>query len=202
MPNKTGAFAALQVPIIDRNTGQMSYTWMKQFQVWQQLLAMGFDPSGDLTANISQSAVIVGRTEIGILFQNIDNSGIVQSAGMVAATDTEQGAVILPVGAISNTLGTAAIEPTSAFDPAGSAAAAQTAAETHADTVSASAAAAAQAAAQAYASNASNLSSGTIDVTLMPGISVVVTTAKLTIGGVQGSMTFTNGVLTAQVQAS
>lgn len=34
------------------------------------------------------------------------------------------------------------------------------------------------------------------------GISVVITTAKLTGGGVNGSMTFTNGILTAQTQAT
>lgn len=34
------------------------------------------------------------------------------------------------------------------------------------------------------------------------GLSVIITTAKLTAGGVNGSMTFTNGVLTAQVQAT
>jgi hypothetical protein len=35
-----------------------------------------------------------------------------------------------------------------------------------------------------------------------PGITVVITTAKLTGGGVDGSMTFTNGILTAQVAAT
>lgn len=34
------------------------------------------------------------------------------------------------------------------------------------------------------------------------GLTVVVNTAKLTAGGVDGSMTFTNGVLTAQTQAT
>jgi len=34
------------------------------------------------------------------------------------------------------------------------------------------------------------------------GLSITITTAKLTSGGKQGSMQFTNGVLTAQTQAS
>lgn len=38
--------------------------------------------------------------------------------------------------------------------------------------------------------------------TLNLGISVVITTAKLTGGGANGSMTFTNGILTAQTQAT
>jgi hypothetical protein len=36
----------------------------------------------------------------------------------------------------------------------------------------------------------------------LPGISVTITTAKLTPGGTNGSMTFTNGILTNQVQAT
>lgn len=36
----------------------------------------------------------------------------------------------------------------------------------------------------------------------LPGISVTITTAKLTGAGVNGSMTFTNGILTAQTQAT
>lgn len=36
----------------------------------------------------------------------------------------------------------------------------------------------------------------------LPGLSVTITTAKLTGAGVNGSMTFTNGILTAQTQAT
>ncbi len=41
-----------------------------------------------------------------------------------------------------------------------------------------------------------------IEATLAPGISATVTTAALTTGGTEGSMTFTHGILTAQVQAT
>lgn len=34
------------------------------------------------------------------------------------------------------------------------------------------------------------------------GVSVTITTAKLTAGGTNGSMTFTNGILTSHVQAT
>ena len=37
---------------------------------------------------------------------------------------------------------------------------------------------------------------------LETGISVTITTAKLTTSGTEGSMTFTNGILTAQTQAT
>jgi hypothetical protein len=36
----------------------------------------------------------------------------------------------------------------------------------------------------------------------LPGLTVVITTAALTGGGVQGSMTFQNGILVAQTQAT
>lgn len=36
----------------------------------------------------------------------------------------------------------------------------------------------------------------------LPGITVTITTAALTGGGAQGSMVFTNGILTAQTQAT
>jgi hypothetical protein len=37
---------------------------------------------------------------------------------------------------------------------------------------------------------------------LNPGLTVTITTAKLTAGGANGSMTFTNGVLTAETLAT
>lgn len=35
-----------------------------------------------------------------------------------------------------------------------------------------------------------------------PGLTVTITTAKLTVGGTNGSMTFSNGLLTAQTPAT
>jgi len=46
-----------------------------------------------------------------------------------------------------------------------------------------------------------NLGLGTM-ATQNTGITVTITTAKLTTGGTNGSMTFTNGILTAQTQAT
>jgi hypothetical protein len=114
--------------------------------------------------------------------------------------DTEQGAVILAAGSVGHTLGSAAMEAASAFDPHGAAAAAQTAAEAHADAVAATA----QSNAEGFASNASNITSGNLALGRLPavGLTVTITTAALTPTGTQGSQTFTNGVLTAQVQAT
>ena len=41
-----------------------------------------------------------------------------------------------------------------------------------------------------------------IDQSLKDGIDVTIVTAKLTGGGANGSMTFVNGILTAQTQAT
>ena len=47
-----------------------------------------------------------------------------------------------------------------------------------------------------------NANIATLQARLNPGITVTITTAKLTVGGANGSMTFTNGILTAQTQAT
>ena len=48
------------------------------------------------------------------------------------------------------------------------------------------------------------ITGGSIAGTIIPtgGITATITTAKLTSGGANGSMTFTNGILTAQTQAT
>jgi hypothetical protein len=51
----------------------------------------------------------------------------------------------------------------------------------------------------AFASNASNLTSGTLATSLLAGLSATVALAKLTVGGTNGSITFTNGLLTSKV---
>jgi len=52
--------------------------------------------------------------------------------------------------------------------------------------------------------NSVAITGGSIAGTIIPtgGLSVTITTAKLTTGGANGSMTFTNGILTAQTQAT
>ena len=52
--------------------------------------------------------------------------------------------------------------------------------------------------------NSVAITGGSIAGTIIPtgGISVTITTSKLTTGGANGSMTFTNGILTAQTQAT
>jgi hypothetical protein len=52
----------------------------------------------------------------------------------------------------------------------------------------------------AIATNTSDIA--TIKAEIASGLTVTITTAKLTSGGANGSMTFTNGILTAQTAAT
>jgi hypothetical protein len=52
----------------------------------------------------------------------------------------------------------------------------------------------------AIATNTSDIA--TIKAEIAAGLTVTITTAKLTTGGVNGSMAFTNGILTAQTAAT
>jgi hypothetical protein len=78
-------------------------------------------------------------------------SGTVAAARLPGATASAQGAVQLPTGASGNTLGAAAMQPTSAFDATGAAATAQSNAET-------------------YSQNASNINSGTLPHAQLPAL--------------------------------
>jgi hypothetical protein len=194
----TSSQTALQTPFLDAN-GRVSWTWLKLLQQWQKQLSAGFDQNGNLISSIAASVQIIGHDgSIGTILAHIDANGIVLSDGLPAATPDAQGAVKLAAGSVGNTLGSAAMQPASAFDAAGAAAAAQTAAETHADAVSSQA----QSNAEAFASNAANITSGILDTNRLGGLSAVITTAALTGGGSQGSMTFHNGLLVAQTQAT
>ena len=202
-------FLASRSPIVDSN-GNTTFAFTKVLQGWDTKLSNGLNQLGQLIGEINPTTVIAGRTEgIGTTVANIDSAGVVQSTGLVAATDTTHGAVTLPSGATSNVLGSAAVQPTGAFDASGAAAQAQLAAQAFASTAAntaqafaSTAANTAQSNAEAFASDASNLTSGTVPLGRLPGLTVTIATAKLTGGGADGSQTFTNGLLTSQVAAT
>lgn len=197
--SESASATALVGQFLDLKTGKLTRGAQYLLQQWQTQLAAGFDSNGDLISNIEPSVLIIGRLgTLGSILQNLTAAGIITPSGMSSATPTEQGAVVMPAGAPSNRLGSAAIVSASTFDPAGAASAAQTAAESFATTAANNA----QANAENFASNASNLTSGNIPTARLLGITVTITTAKLTVGGANGSQTFTNGLLTAQVQAT
>jgi hypothetical protein len=193
--------------------GTATFSLIKWMQSVGTTVNGAFDSSGNYQGPIGSSATINGRSTLASIVANIGTNGIVQPVGLPAATPADQGAVIMPAGAPDNHLGTAAIQPSTAFDLSGAAATAQTNAETFATAAATTAqtdaeahadaaAAAAQSNAESFASNASNLSSGTVDPARLPGDTVTIITAQLTVGGTQGSMTFVGGNLMSQVQAT
>ena len=193
-------------PIFDAN-GQMAYVWVKFFQDLAQAVNSALTILGQFNGQIGAQATVVSHTgTLANAIQHLSSAGVIQAGGidfnvtapafsqvtgtavpaqLPSATDLAHGAVTLPVGAPSTTLGTAAFNNTGDFDPAGAAATAQTNAEN-------------------FASNAANLTSGNLDIARMPssGLSVTITTAKLTGTGANGSMTFQNGILTASTPAT
>jgi len=164
---------------------------IKWMQSVGKLVNEGFDQAGNYQGPIGSQATIVGRRFLATIVQHLSDAGIIDASGLPAASPTEQGAVKLAVGSVGNTLGSAAMESTASFDPSGSAAAAQTNAETFASSAAGSA-----------QSNANTYTDSKVAAAFALGISVTITTAALTTGGTQGSMTFTNGLLTAQVPAT
>lgn len=191
----------VRAPIADPKTGMLTPIWQRALSILHGAINAGLNQPGNFIGTIAPVAHVAGHVEpISTTLQNIGPTGKVTPAGLPAATPTQQGAVVMPAGALNNNLGTASIHANTDFDIAGSAAAAQ-------------------AAAQAFAANGSNISSGTvagarvaalstlsgqITTAQLPasGLSVTIATAKLTGGGTNGSMTFTNGILTAQTPAT
>lgn len=184
--------------VIVTSEGKATFQFLKWMQNVGSTVNGAFDSDGNYQGPIGSRATIVGRQFLATIVSRLTDAGIITPAGLPAATTTEQGAVILPAGAGSNTLGTAAIQPSTAFDANGAAAEAQANAQAFAT----AAANTAQSNAESFASNASNLSSGTVDPTRLSGITTVIVTAALTLAGTQGSMTFQNGLLVAESPAS
>jgi hypothetical protein len=209
----SGFTAIVQGPLVTKDL-KPSPGALKVFIDWDNRLTKGLNQLGQLIGEINAATKITGRAEgIGTTVGNVSASGVMQPPGMTSSTTEAQGAVIMPTGATGNLLGTAAIQPVSAFDASGSAAAAQAAAETfatgaanaaqsNAEAYAATQAATAQAAAEAFAANASNIATGTLNTSRLGGLTVVIATAKLTGTGANGTMTFTNGLLTAQTPAT
>ena len=184
-------------PIVDKD-GKANFAFIKWMQNAAKVINQGFDPQGNYQGPIGADATINGRHTLASITAKIGTDGVIESDGLPAATPSAQGAVFMPPSAVDNHLGTAAIADSAAFDPSGAAAAAQTAAEAHADTVASTA----QSNAEAFASDATNLTSGIIPLARLPGLTVTITTAALTVGGTQGSMDFQNGLLVAQTPAT
>ena len=187
----------VSAPLIEGKADRISWAWLKWAQGITQAVNQALNILGIFNGILGLNATVEGHP--GTLADTVQHltatgtldaahlTGVVPSAQLPPALPSVQGAVVLPSGAPSNTLGSAAFADTSAFDPAGAAATAQTNAESFATAGDV----ATLAGAQAYTNGK-----------FAGAITVTITTAALTGTGTQGSMTFTNGLLTAQTPAT
>ena len=180
--------------LVDDN-GFATWDFLKFAQGLAQAVNNALDILGQFNGVIGPQATIASRTgTLQDIVQHLTAAGqlaanqligIVQPAQLPAADPAAQGAVQLPAGAPTNVLGSAALSSASAFDPAGAASTAQTNAETFASGVASTA----QLNAETYT-----------DGKFTGAVGHVVTLAKITTGGANGSLTFnSNGLLTGFV---
>lgn len=188
--NPTNLVASPQTPteaIIDTNTGRFNWAGIKWAQGITQAVNNALTLLGVFNGIIGNKAQIQGRVgTLANITQNLTATGqlqathltgVVQPAQLPAADPLTQGAVIAP----GNVLGTAALQPDTAFDPAGAANTAQTASFAHADAGDVTTLAAAK----------------TYTDGKFPGVAAhTITLVKLTTGGTDGSITWdANGVV-------
>ena len=181
-----GGSNIIHAPLIDRD-GNMTPIWKKWWSVAIPRIQEALNKFETFEGIIGLDATVEGRPgTVADALAHVDPVGVVLSPGLVPATDVAAGAVQLPTGAVSNTLGSAALQDATDFDPAGAAATAQANAIAASDP--AGSAGAAETASKAYT-----------DSKFAPGISGTVPLAKITGLGADGSLTFANGLITAKV---
>ena len=207
MPLKPAStFAASRIPIVDSDGLAVPF-FTKVLQDWDTKLRNGLNTIGQITQDIPITTKVAGRTEgIGTTLHNLDASGVMLAAGIDFSrayvnknTDNIADATGNPLAG-----GKAAYKALVAFPPtpvtsqwvrglaAGVFVLGQPAFSDVTGIVT-------PAQVQALSSLSGQIAMGQLP---SAGISAVVNTAKLTVGGANGTMTFTNGVLTAQVQAT
>lgn len=207
MPLKPAStFIPSRAPIVDKD-GIATFPFLKILQDWETKLQNGLNQIGQIIQSIPFATKIVGRAEgIGTTVQNIDSNGVMLADGIdfdraylnkntdhiadgtgspLAGGKAAQVALVVspptpePSQWINGFTGGVFTKKRPAFsDLSGHATSEQIPA-------------------------LSGLS-GQITEAQLPaaGLSVTITTAALTPTGTQGSMTFTNGILTAEVQAT
>lgn len=198
-------FVAARVPIVDENR-MATWNFLKILQDWDTKLANGLNSIGQITQDIPAATKIVGRVAIGTILQFLDDGGQVLAGGIDFARayinkDTDHiadgiGSPLAGGRAAEVALVTSPPVPEASKWVRGLAGGVFIKSQPAFADISGAATAA-----QVPALSALN---GQItDAQLPPdGITVTVVTAKLNVAGTNGSMTYTNGILTAQTPAT
>lgn len=200
-------------PILSRD-GKMSHAWLKWFQNNGAAINAAFDQQGALQGIIGASATVSGRPSdpLAMLVQNLNGGGQIEPGGLPTPTATTLGGVKSAGPTASrwiteiDTAGLPHLGQPAFTDVSGSATAAQvpalsalTGSVTSGQVPALSALSGSVTAGQVPALSAL---SGNITASQGPtaAFSGTITTAKLTTA--TGSMTFVNGILTAQTPAT
>lgn len=198
-------FVAARVPIVDGNK-MATWNFLKILQDWDTKLANGLNSIGQITQDIPAATKIIGRGAIGLILQFIDDGGQVLAGGIDFARayinkDTDHiadgaGSPLAGGRAAEIALVTSPPTPEASKWVNGLVAGVFTKTQPAFTDISGTATA-------AQVPTLSALS-GQITQAQLPaaGITATITTAQLTVGGAQGSMTFVNGQLVGQVQAT
>lgn len=211
-------FIASRSPIVDSN-GNATFAFTKILQGWSTQLQNGLDELGQLIGQINAATKIAGRTEgIGTTVGNIDSAGTVTALGVDLSrpylnktTDHINDGTGSPLaGGIAAHAALTASSPVIGdylqfngitWVPVMLPPFPLNIAATPSNWVNSY-----TASTGTFTKTQPNFTdvAGQIATAQLPasGLSVTITTAKLTVGGANGSMTFTNGILTAQVQAT
>lgn len=81
--NLAGGNSIIQAPIVEPQTGRMTFQFTKWFQDAGNRIQNGLDQLGNLIGTLSASAHVAGRVEpIGTTLQNLDSTGAVTSNGV------------------------------------------------------------------------------------------------------------------------
>jgi hypothetical protein len=200
-------FVAARVPIVETDTGMATWNFLKILQDWDTKLRNGLNAIGQITQSIPAATVVQGRTEgIGTTIQNLDATGVLLAAGVdFSRAYVNKNTDNIADGAGHPLAGGKAAEialVTSAPVP-----------EAHkwVDGLVAGVFTKSQPAFTDVSGTASSaqipvlsLLSGQITEAQLPpqGITITIVTAKLTNVGANGSITFQNGILTAEVPAT
>ncbi len=84
MANKPATtFVLAQAPIVDKNTGVLTWAGVKQLQTWDTQLNQGLALDGSLIGNLAAQVQIIGKPgTIGTITSNLDASGQVTADGI------------------------------------------------------------------------------------------------------------------------